>query len=223
MLYATDEDIAIRASADYPLLCPRDQVIALGGDALFSSTDPWLLTSPTISFEEAGAVSGNLLQLTSDIDSNSLSLMYAIGSVAGNSLRLRQKGQPTDIGQPPQNPTDGSTFAFQIATLTPQICQASSDLNQRLGLIDNALTGLTPLAVNSRQLKDAAVLLVLQRQYLQLCNCSAKFPDAFLAKAEFYKREFEDLLSRIVIYDNRVPGNLLGIPGSSRLTVRLSR
>src|SRR3954467_9712135 len=33
--YATDEDIALRASADYSILCPRDQKLGWGNDGVF--------------------------------------------------------------------------------------------------------------------------------------------------------------------------------------------
>ena len=56
--YATDEDLAIRAPADFLALCPKDQVVAAGADGLFLPDDPWTLRSPSVNFAGAGASPG---------------------------------------------------------------------------------------------------------------------------------------------------------------------
>ncbi len=48
--YATDEDVALRASSDFLLLCPRDQKVACGSDGLLAPASPWSLFSPSIDF-----------------------------------------------------------------------------------------------------------------------------------------------------------------------------
>ena len=47
-LYATDEDVALRAPADFPLLCPPGQVQAAGTDGCFQAGDRWTLTSAAV-------------------------------------------------------------------------------------------------------------------------------------------------------------------------------
>src|SRR5947199_54246 len=49
-LYATDEDIVLRASADFALLCPRDQKLASGTDGTFMPDDRWTLHSTAVDF-----------------------------------------------------------------------------------------------------------------------------------------------------------------------------
>ncbi len=61
--YATDEDIALRASADFSLLCPRDQKVAAGSDGAFSTSDPWTLTSASADFNALGVAAGQVVQL----------------------------------------------------------------------------------------------------------------------------------------------------------------
>ena len=46
-VYATDEDIALRASADYTFLCPKDQKLAWGNDGAFHPLDRMNMASLT--------------------------------------------------------------------------------------------------------------------------------------------------------------------------------
>ena len=39
-VYATDEDIALRASADFAILCPKDQCLAYGNDGTIRRRRP---------------------------------------------------------------------------------------------------------------------------------------------------------------------------------------
>ena len=48
--YATDEDIVLRAPADFGRLCPADQKIAAGSDGAFSPGARWTLTCPSAAF-----------------------------------------------------------------------------------------------------------------------------------------------------------------------------
>jgi hypothetical protein len=64
IVYATDEDIALRASTDFTALCPRDQVLAAGTDGVFAASDPWTLTSTSVDFAAFGLAPGLLARLT---------------------------------------------------------------------------------------------------------------------------------------------------------------
>ncbi len=61
--YATDEDVAIRAPADFAALCPKDQVLAAGTDGLFLPSDPWTLRSPSVDFAASGLMPGQVIRL----------------------------------------------------------------------------------------------------------------------------------------------------------------
>ena len=49
-VYATDEDIAVRAGGDFITLCPAWQQMAYGTDGFFSPGSPWVLNSTATNF-----------------------------------------------------------------------------------------------------------------------------------------------------------------------------
>ena len=49
-VYATDEDIAVRAGGDFITLCPNWQQMAYGTDGLFAPGSPWVLNSTATNF-----------------------------------------------------------------------------------------------------------------------------------------------------------------------------
>ena len=49
-VYATDEDIAVRAGGDFITLCPGWQQMAYGTDGFFSPGLPWVLNSTATNF-----------------------------------------------------------------------------------------------------------------------------------------------------------------------------
>ena len=55
-VYATDENIAIRAGGDFAPLCPDWQKLASGSDGVFTAGSPWVLNSPSVDFEAAGVL-----------------------------------------------------------------------------------------------------------------------------------------------------------------------
>src|SRR5277367_3555082 len=100
--YATDEDIALRASADFALLCPRDQKVAAASDGTFSPTNLWTLLSNSVNFTANGVVAGQVVQLLGP------SLAFrppcealVVASAFNGALTLRRKGLATGVGQPP--------------------------------------------------------------------------------------------------------------------------
>ena len=62
-IYATDEDIALRATADFAILCPRDQKLAAGSDGSFDPSDRWTLQSASVDFSAQGVLPGQVVQL----------------------------------------------------------------------------------------------------------------------------------------------------------------
>ncbi len=166
--YATDEDIALRASTDFQLLCPRDQNLAWGTDGAFSVTDRWTLTSLTVDFLANGLVPGQIVRLTQPV-----SLFrppgdcLVVAAVASFQVTLRRKGQLQGMGQPPAPPEGATQVEFVVTTLGPQIERASYDLNRRFGIEDLIGGRRTCDLFDQREVREATVLPDLQRQFLE--------------------------------------------------------
>ena len=101
IVYATDEDIALRASTDFSALCPRDQVLAVGTDGVFAASDLWTLTSASVDFAAFGLKPGLLARLTKPTTAfGPNGELFAIQSVATGAITLRRKGQAAGVGSP---------------------------------------------------------------------------------------------------------------------------
>jgi hypothetical protein len=232
-VYATDEDVALRASSDFPTLCPRDQKLASGTDGAFSPNDPWTLTSSSADFAAQGVAAGNVVQLTKPTSAfRPPGEALAVLSASANGLTLRRKGQPAGVGQPPSPPGGLVGVEFAVMTLGPQIEAASYDLNRRYG-IDDLVAGRRPADLyDPREVQQATVLTVLYRQYLDMSREAGDQGDTFAAKARAVKAELDDLLARVVVRWGP-PGNSPGAPApfpcwgtnpaTSRFSTRLSR
>src|SRR3954452_6256472 len=130
--YATDEDLALRASADFPLLCPRDQKLASGSDGLFDAGDRWTMWSPSVDFAAQGLAAGHVVQLLAPVATfKPPGEAFVVASVGPGRVLLRRKGQPVGIGQPPAPAGGIMNVEFLAATLTPQIAEAGYDLDRR--------------------------------------------------------------------------------------------
>ena len=121
--YATDEDLAIRAPADWLALCPKDQVVVAGTDGLFLATDPWTLRSPTVNFADAGLLPGQVVRLAGQLAYSLQGDLYVVASVGPSGLSLRQKGQAPGVGRPAGSRDLG--VEFTVRTLTPQLNRAT--------------------------------------------------------------------------------------------------
>lgn len=222
IVYATDEDIALRASADFALLCPRDQKLAYGADGSFNPADRWTLLSTTVNFAAQGVAPGMLLLLTAPVGTFKPpgEALVVVSATAG-SVTLRRKGQPAGVGQPP-SPAAGLTgVEFTAPSLVPQIARAGEDLNRRYG-IDDLLAGRrSGDLADPKEIRDAVVLTVLHRQYLDMSREAGSGPDIFAAKAGPIKAELDDLLARVVVRWNSLGG--LAEPSTSRFSTRLAR
>ncbi len=193
ILFATDEDIALRAPADFSILSPLDQVVASGTDGVFESLDRWSLCSSQVDFEAIGVEVGQVVQLLKPLSVfRPQGTLMVVAAVEPGHVRLRRKGQPTGKGQPPA-PTDGLTgVEFLVTTLGPQIELASEELGRRLG-IDEAIQGRRPTdLLDVEPLREATVLTVLQRLY-----SSTGRDNRFSARAVTIQTELDQVLNGI--------------------------
>jgi hypothetical protein len=166
VVYATDENLAVRAGGDFAMLCPDWQKLAAGTDGLFASGSPWSLSCAGVNFNAAGVVAGHVVSLRkpTTVFKGSGELL-AVDAVAGNNVTLRRLGCNPGLGQPPAPVAGLTAVEFQIATLDPQIDEASFELNRRFS-IDPKVPGRTPADVyDLRDLRQACVLTVLAQRY----------------------------------------------------------
>jgi hypothetical protein len=222
-VYATDEDIALRASADFTLLCPRDQKVASGSDGVFSPATPWLLTSATANFQALGVAPGQVVQIqVAGAGQCSTADCLVVASTAPGSVTLRRKGQSAAVGMPPGPSTGVGGVRFQVLTFGPQIALAADDINRRFGITNGLYPGRSPSVLSdSGELRDAVVLTVLYRRYLDVSREVAGPSDSFAAKAEAIKAELDDLLARLTLHWNRASDDL--DPPTTRFSTRMSR
>jgi hypothetical protein len=224
MIYATDEDIALRASADFSILCPRDQKLAWGIDGAFLSSDPWTLASGSVNFLSHGLVPGQLVLLTKPTSAfRPPGELLVIATVTAGGLGLRRKGQAPGVGQPPGSSTDLTGIEFSVNTLGPQIELASYDLNRRYGIDDFLLGRRSSDLYDPKEVRDATVLTVLHRQYLDMSKSAEGQLDMFATKSRVIKDELDELLARVVVHWK--PSNPIGDPSAptTRFSTRISR
>jgi len=227
IVYATDEDIALRASTDFSVLCPRDQVLASGSDGIFSASDPWTLTSTSVDFAAYGLEPGQVARLTkpsSVFGANGE--LFAIQAIAIGAITLRRKGQSAGVGQPPSSPGGLSNVEFAVRSLGPQIQLASYDLDRRFG-IDDAIAGRRSIDLyDPKQLREAVVLTVLYKQYLdqsrQFVGSSDASGDVYAAKSRIAKTELDELLDRLALKWNEADVASRAI-ATTRFSTRVSR
>jgi hypothetical protein len=222
-VYATDEDLAIRAAADFPILCSKDQKLAAGSDGAFGPTDPWTLTSDTVDFAAAGLGPGQVVQLLGPVSSfRPPGELLVVVSVGPGGVTLRRKGQAPGVGQPPGL---GSLAGveFLVATLGPQIERASYDLNRRYGIDDLIAGRRSSELYDPREVNEATVLTVLYRQYLSMSRAADETRDTFAAKAVAFKGELDELLARVVVHWSPAVGLGTEDPSTTRFSTRLTR
>lgn len=214
--YATDEDIALRAPADFEDLCPVDQTVAVGDDALFSPGEPWTLRSPSTDFPARGVEPGQVVLLGARTGSGLRAGLgqFVVASVGDGAVTLRRKGLPDGKGEPPKRPDDASAVDFRVLTLAPQVAVASRDLERRFGM---EVGGCDP-----GDLRDAVVLTVLAGRYLDegrvMATTAAAPSDRFAVKATLVKAELDDLISRITLRRRGSAGD-----SSTRFSTRMCR
>ncbi len=195
-VYASDEDVAVRATGDFAVLAPAWQKAAQGADGAFAPGSPWTLVSESVDFATAGVRAGHVVQLRKPASVfKGAGELFAVARAQGRSLVLRRIGAGEGLGAPPAPASGLVGVEFLIATLDPQIDEASFDLNRRFN-IDPALPGRTPSDLRDvRELRQACVLGVLAQRYaaetrggegdfaLKLANARAELSEA-LARLE---------------------------------------
>jgi hypothetical protein len=166
-VYATDEDIAVRAGGDFATLCPLWQQMASGADGVLSVGPPWSLSSVSVNFQSNGVTGCQVIQLTAP-KSNfpGGGSLLAIDTVAGNVVTLRRLHKDIGVGQPPC-PASGLTgVAFLVSTLSPQIEEVSWDLKRRFSIDENIVARQSSSVYDVRDLRMATILQVLHERYI---------------------------------------------------------
>jgi hypothetical protein len=165
-VYATDEDILVKASGDFVTLAPAWQCMSKGTDGVFTTGTPWVLSSATVNFA-ANGVSPNQVVLLSGPKSQypGGGDLLAIDSVTGSNLTLRRPYKDLNIGNPP-GPAAGITgVTFSITTFDPQTASASFDIKRRFGIDENITFRDSTWIYDLQDLRMAVVLTVLYDRY----------------------------------------------------------
>jgi hypothetical protein len=222
--YATDEDVALRASADFAILTPRDQKLAYGLDGSFDPSDRWTLRSSSVDFSAVGLVAGQVVQLLGPVQQfRPPGETLVVVGTTGTYVTLRRKGQARGVGQPPSPSSGLVAVEFLIATLSPQIARASFDLDRRFGISDLMPGHRSSDLVDPRELREAAVLTVLHRQYLAMSrDAGGTNQDVLAAKAEAVKAELDEQIGRLAVHWRTISG-VVGDDPSTRFSSRISR
>jgi hypothetical protein len=231
---ATDEDVLLRASADFPELCPKGQKLAEGVDGAFAVAAPWALTSATTLFAAQGVVSGMVVELEypplNQQGSRSFSgkELVAVASADDSAgLTLRRPGHAPGVGKPLAPSAGLANVKFAVPTLAPQLIRATYDIERRFG-IDDAVAGRRFADLyDPVELRDAVVLTALAKQYRAMARQAGEGKgDDFWAKAKEAQAELDDVLARLSVHW----AGLTSTPGaggdgrpSNRFGTRLSR
>lgn len=202
-VYATDEQIAIRAAGDYSLLAPEDQAIAAGTDGVISSGDLWTLSSTAVNFETQGLAVGNVVTLKHNTNRTAYGPSgdrFAVDSVSGSTVTLKRLGQASGVGQPAA-PTAGLTsIIFNAVTFYPQTEDASWQINRRYGIDENSLIGKTPADLaDQRDLRTLCVLTVLHGLYVAKARGGNAQGAEWWQKAKAIKDDMDRVEARISI------------------------
>jgi hypothetical protein len=167
-VYATDEDIAVRAGGDWFLLAPAWQQMASGSDGSFTNGSPWVLNSTSVNFQSNSVQPNQVVQLSGPKQYFPGSgALFAIDSVAGTAITLRRLHKDLNVGQPPVPSTGLVGVTFTINTLDPQIEEASFDIKRRFGIDENIGFRTSSWVYDLRDLRMATVLTVLRDRYTQ--------------------------------------------------------
>jgi hypothetical protein len=199
--FAIDEDLAIRELVDLPLICPRDQVLALGTDGLFQAGDPWTLRASGVAFDSRGIRGGELVHLSGPTSRfRPPGELLVVESAGVEWLRLRRKGFSVGEGSPPGLDAGLEGVEYAVMTLRPQLTDASHEIARRLGISD-LVEGRRPSDLEDvGALRDVVVLCVLHRLHQSMAREAGRNPDIFAMKAERLKSELGETLSRLVLH-----------------------
>ena len=167
-VYATDEDIAVRAGMDFVALAPASQRMAGGTDGTILAADRWTLTSPTAQFLANDVHANQVVWLTAPKSQYpGGGVIMAIDSVTATGITLRRLHKDLGVGDPPAPAAGLAGITFLVNTLDPQIEEAAYDLKRRYGIDENVLIQSSGNMYDLRDLRMAVVLAVLQARYVQ--------------------------------------------------------
>lgn len=225
-VYATSEDVAVRAAGDFLKLVPKDQVLASGTDGTLSASDPWVLTSVAVDFFGNGVRPGDVVALSGTRSTPAAAkfgqendpTLFAVDAVTGHALTLRRKGMPAGVGQPPGD-IDLAGVRFEVLTLFPQIERASyQEINERYA-IDPSLSWRAPGDLyDARQLRDVTVLAVLEALY---ADQARQGDDVYAKKAMMAHGKLDSEISRMSLrWQAALSGDQ---PTSSPFSMRMVR
>lgn len=199
-VWATDEEVAIRATGDYVTLAPAWQLLAYGTDGYFQSGAQWTLNSASNAFNVQGVAAQNVVWIEGPPPYyRGGGQLLAVDTVMGNAIGLRRVGQQLNVGFPAGPPEGVTGVTFKILTLGPQIEEATYTLKDRF-MIDEAVAfrasswmyvGVEDLY---RVVRRSVVLQVLY--------------DRYLAEARTERGDFE--MKRMVIQEE-LKANLMRI------------
>jgi len=168
-VYATDEDIAVRAGGDWFLLAPAWQQMAAGTDGYFQAANPWVLHSTATNFGSNGVSPNQVVQLSAPkANFPGGGQLLAIDSVStdGTNLTLRRLHKDLNVGQPPAPAAGLTGVTFTINTLDPQIEEASFDIKRRFGIDETIAYRSSTWIFDLRDLRMATILTVLKDRYI---------------------------------------------------------
>jgi hypothetical protein len=196
-VYATDEDIAVRAGGDFVTLCPIWQQMAYGIDGIFAVNAPWVLTSASVNFQSNGVSPNQVVQLTAPKSQYAGGgQLLAIDSVSGSTLALRRLHKGLNVGQPPAPAAGLTGVTFTINTLDPQTEEASFELKRRFGIDENIVARTSSWIYDVRDLRMATVLTVLHDRYTS--EARGERGD-FVRKIDLIKSQLSEVLDRVQI------------------------
>jgi hypothetical protein len=197
-VFCSDEDVALRAGTDYPILVPPWQLMAQGTDGVFGANFPWILSSASVNFAAQGVHARQVVHLTGASFGSQGQLLAVDGvSTDGTALNLRRLGRAPGQGQPPVPVAGLSSVAFKVVTFDPQIDMATYDV-MKIANLDGYDLGLIGQTVpEPREVLMIAVLFVLRRAYA----IKLKKDESDLAlKLREIDREIEELRGRLVVH-----------------------
>ena len=217
LVYATDEDIAIRAYGDFGIIVPRSQKVCYGTDGQFAAQmgGNWTMTSATIDF--AGFLVQPQMVFLLSVPGGVLNGQFVKGakeelvvsSVATGQVTFRRLAMAVpsgtvnppigNVGMPPGPPAGLTNVTYECYTFMPQILRTCWDLNRRYGINDQIAGRNAAQMLDLFDLRDATVLMTLQWAYLAAARQGDEASDVLMRKAKTYKEEMDELLGRLQV------------------------
>jgi hypothetical protein len=195
-LCCTDEDLAVRAEADWPLLVARP-ALAAGRDGVVSASAPWILASASNDFEAQGVGPGCVACLYDLPESTApyREQVFGVASASAGALTLQLLGGPAGAGMPPGQLDGLAAVRFRVATARGRIAAASIDLARDLALSDPDLVTL----VDAEGLREACCCKVLCELYYDRARQVREAADAPLwaGKARALCARYKELVAEL--------------------------